>query len=173
MKISKLINLWLLFLVLMAVFLKTGITFADESKYTVEILDYGICTTKTTNSFQDPRNATKSLDTTNIRFLKKTDKVEGKIEVEFGILYKIHGPSEPRKVPGQHIWIFPKAMTNPKNNRTSQRAARDFSYTLEENWHSAYSFDNDWEIIPGVWRVEIWVAGQKLAEKSFTVTIPQ
>jgi hypothetical protein len=136
-------------------------------------LDYGICTTKTTNSFQDPRNATKSLDTTNIRFLKKTDKVEGKIEVEFGILYRIHGPSEPQKVPGQHVWIFPKTMINPKNNKTSQRAVRDFSYTLEENWHSAYSFDNDWETIPGVWTVEIWVDGQKLAEKSFTVTIPQ
>ena len=32
-----------------------------------------------------------------------------------------------------------------------------------------YGFDNAWEIVPGVWKQQIWYQNRMLAERSFTV----
>jgi hypothetical protein len=36
-----------------------------------------------------------------------------------------------------------------------------------------YGFDNDWEIVPGVWTEQIWYQDRTLAERSFTVSEPE
>jgi hypothetical protein len=92
--------------------------------------------------------------------------------MSFGILYKIVGPTNPTKVSGEMCILFPKPMTDPKTGKSSNRFLMKRSYTPGEVTYNGYAFDDQWEIIPGIWIFEVWVEGQKLAEKSFTVTIP-
>jgi hypothetical protein len=101
-----------------------------------------------------------------------TTQIKGKLGLSFGILYKIVGPAKPIKVPGEIRIIFPKPMTDPKTGKSSDRFLMKKSYTPDEVTYNGYAFDDEWEIIPGVWIFEVWVNGQKLVEKSFTVTIP-
>jgi len=35
--------------------------------------------------------------------------------------------------------------------------------------YTSYSFDEEWELIPGKWKFEVWHKGKKLCEQSFTV----
>jgi hypothetical protein len=35
--------------------------------------------------------------------------------------------------------------------------------------HRDYTFEHDWELLPGVWTFQIWYQGRLLAEEKFTV----
>ena len=173
MKMRKLVRATMIVFVLILAFsIGAGPTFAEESKYTVEILDYGIYTCEATGISQDNRNITETNEVSNVNFKKQTTEIEGKLGLSFGILYKIVGPANPIKVPGEMRIIFPKLMTDPKTGKSSERFFMKRSYTPDEVTYNGYTFDDLWEIIPGVWIFEVWVNGQKLAEKSFTVTMP-
>ena len=37
---------------------------------------------------------------------------------------------------------------------------------------AGYEIDEPWELVPGVWTIQIWVGDQKLAEHTFTVVTP-
>jgi hypothetical protein len=173
MRISKLMQTTFIVLILMTFSIGTGLAFAQESEYTVEIIDYGILTSEEMGTFKDKRNITESVRAQNPKIISQTTEVEGKLGIIFGILYKIIGPSKQREVPGEAIWIFPKAMTNPQTGKSAKRAFRKETFEPGAIYHNSYSFDDDWEIIPGVWTIEIWVDDQKLTEKSFTVIVPQ
>ena len=35
--------------------------------------------------------------------------------------------------------------------------------------HELVTFEEEWDLIPGVWKIQVWHEGKKLAEKTFTV----
>jgi hypothetical protein len=34
---------------------------------------------------------------------------------------------------------------------------------------SGYDIDDSWELVPGVWTIQLWAGDQKFAEESFTL----
>ena len=35
-----------------------------------------------------------------------------------------------------------------------------------------YTLDDDWEVVPGIWTLQVWFGDRMLAEKRFTLTKP-
>ena len=45
----------------------------------------------------------------------------------------------------------------------------DFTTAIGSVHWRGYGFDQRWEIVPGVWTIEIWQGDRKLLEHSFTI----
>jgi len=44
-----------------------------------------------------------------------------------------------------------------------------WSYVIGQKQGYTYTFDNEWEAVPGKWSIQIWFRGKKLAERDFEV----
>jgi len=44
--------------------------------------------------------------------------------------------------------------------------------TASERSRTRLRFDHPWELVPGLWRFELWYANRKLMDESFTVVVP-
>jgi hypothetical protein len=89
--------------------------------------------------------------------------------VHFGFRYRVEGPDSGTPVDLTLAVTFPEAVHPPaalgllkRHQRHSQLAVGAVSYT-------GYSFDLDWEFVPGVWTLEVLQGEHQLAALSFTV----
>jgi len=111
----------------------------------------------------------------NTRKLQATTTVEGRLGVSFGLEYALIGRPAGASVPITIIVTLPKeGLKNPA------RAER----TYREQWLPApkpigvsnivgYTFEQAWEVVPGIWNFEIWSNDQKLGEQWFCVLAEQ
>ncbi len=106
----------------------------------------------------------------NMRFLTETPAVTAKVGTSFGVRFLTIG--EPRRAPVtlRTGWKIPApGMTNPQNGRTYHESSSDPTTRMGTDYLSGYGFDNQWEVVPGVWLLQIWQGSRKLLEHSFTI----
>jgi len=107
----------------------------------------------------------------NTRKLQATTTVEGRLGVSFGLEYALIGKPSGASVPITIVVHLPKP--GLKNPARAERIYR-------EQWTAApkpiggsnivgYTFEQAWEVVPGLWNFEIWSDDQKLGEQSFCV----
>jgi hypothetical protein len=63
----------------------------------------------------------------------------------------------------------PPGLRDPAAKQPMLQAAYDRSDAIGKNGFLSYTFEDEWELVPGVWTLQIWNAGRKLAEQKFTV----
>ena len=92
-----------------------------------------------------------------------------RIGINFGFEYRLVGTPEGNAATVRIVVIPPKAgLLNPA---TQQRVYR-------ETWSPSaaliggttligYLLEKDWELVPGLWRFEVWHADRKVGEQSF------
>jgi hypothetical protein len=69
------------------------------------------------------------------------------------------------------VALFPDpGLYDPATGRRFTRAGYDRTDAIGPGGYLSYSFDHDWEMVPGVWTLQIWNQGRMLAEQTFTVT---
>jgi hypothetical protein len=107
----------------------------------------------------------------NTRKLQATTTIEGRLGVSFGLEYALIGRPAGADVPITIVVTLPKAgLKNPARAEPTYR----------EQWLAApkaiggvnivgYTFEQAWEVVPGLWNFEIWSDDQKLGEQSFCV----
>jgi hypothetical protein len=106
----------------------------------------------------------------NIRHAVTTTTVPAQIGVHFGFRYRVNGNPPGEKVEIKKVTIFPPAgLKSPKSAQPLQRNEYTFVRSIGETRYTDYSFDSAWELVPGVWTMQLWYGDRKLAEKSFTV----
>jgi hypothetical protein len=118
---------------------------------------------------QSPTNTVGS--ETNWHFVSTGADVAGKVGTQFGVEFRIDGTP-----PGDGVTLYlvlmfpPQGMRNP-NTGDRFRTARIAFPNMKIGALSVlgYGFDNDWEIVPGVWTEQIWYQNRMLAERTFTV----
>jgi hypothetical protein len=99
--------------------------------------------------------------------IQGTTNIPARIGTRFGFRYTIHG------APSNAPIVLTMIAEHPpfKEPKTGKIQTRD-EYQLD-SWigqtYTSYSFDEQWELIPGTWRFEVWHKGKKLCEQSFTV----
>ena len=72
--------------------------------------------------------------------------------------------------PASSVTIFPSpGLRDPASSQPKTRSEYDWSTTIGEQSFRIYTFDSDWEIVPGVWTQQLWYQGRMLAEQKFTV----
>jgi len=64
-------------------------------------------------------------------------------------------------------------LTNPETGKTFHELI--FSHNnleIGSMHHELITFEEEWDLIPGVWNIQIWHKGTWLIEKAFTVYVP-
>jgi Domain of unknown function (DUF3859) len=138
----------------------------------VEVLDYGIFTIEAKSSRRDSQGINENL-ATNVRLAKGTTTVPAEQGVEFGIRYKIDGAPVGTAVSLRELTIFPSPGLRPPtasqpvhiSRTTTTPKIGDVSYT-------GYRLDDPWELLPGVWVIQLWYGDRKVAQQNFTVFAP-
>ena len=76
-------------------------------------------------------------------------------------------------MPINFVIVYPEpGMKGPGDQEATPKTFFSRDKKIGETAYAGYGFENDWEIVPGKWTFEVWYAGKKLAEESFTVTKP-
>jgi hypothetical protein len=113
-----------------------------------------------------PAISSKSYDK---RLVEETDQVVAAPGVSFGYRYTISEPDD-----GANVTIkvlHPRPLRDPNTGR--EYASSEWSQWVpvdHTNWNTGWSFDNDWEVVPGTWVIQLWIKGELLLEKPFIVT---
>ncbi len=103
-----------------------------------------------------------------MELLKQTNSIEGKVGVAFGFRFKTKAPSNFSGTFAKFCGSHPP-MRNPKTG--FQQRNQCFNHLLKADklqWHT-FVIENEWEIVPGDWKLYIQHEGMILAEKSFII----
>ena len=99
--------------------------------------------------------------------VQATTNVPARVGTRFGFRYTIHGtPSNAPivlKMVGEH-----PPYKNPKTGKTETRDEYELQSWAGQTYTS-YLFEEDWELIPGTFRFEVWHRDKKLCEQSFMI----
>lgn len=137
-----------------------------------EIVWAGLYEAEITGTISQPHTAVgRTNQLSNIRKLRATTTVEGRLGVSFGLEYKLWGKPGGASVPVTIVVILPKAgLRNPANpGPTFREHWRPSAQVIGGQTMVGYTLENDWEVVPGLWTFEIWSEDQKLGEQAFCV----
>lgn len=147
-----------------------AISFSDNAvaEPAVQIIEKGVYRAETTSRVIT-KEATGIINTVqNMRLISDTAVVYGKIGTRFGVRYVLSGsaPSLNMKfvvkfpAPGLHDLATDARYAESAQAQTVQTGMTNY-------WE--YSFDNNWEIVPGLWEFEFWADSKKLTSQVFCV----
>jgi hypothetical protein len=136
-----------------------------------EIFDAGIYELDFVRTVEAPNTAsgTQSI-VQNEKLLERTTCIPAARGIRFGFRYRVFG--EPAgQVALRMVNHYPAdGLRNPATNKVH--------YTGEVvqpaiaggiSLYTGYGFDEDWEVVPGIWVFEIWYKGKLLASQKFEV----
>jgi len=137
----------------------------------IDTFDYGI--------YLANKVATKTNDlgvtyhtVNDAQLIASTDTIPAQLGVKFGFRYTIIGKPEDAIVTVRQVTVYPPTgVVSPKMGvlHTNSFSTRN---QIGSPFGAGYEIDEPWELVPGVWTIQLWVGDQKLAEHSFTVAAP-
>jgi hypothetical protein len=143
----------------------------------IEIIEPGIydAALSTRTDAPDSSIGTRSyIDTLN-KATTVTTTIHPRAGLHFGFRFRIVGEPLGRQVTLALVTNFPSpGLHRPNSPQLVQRDGYVQTARLGGESFIGYTFDDAWEMVPGVWTFEIWdqTSNRKLAEQSFTVTKP-
>ncbi len=141
----------------------------NNTKITADITDFGIYVGGIPKSIVEaPTTALGQVTSHSGSVLaEKTTRVPARIGVAFGFTYFLKGEPEGTSIPLRYAWESP-GITAPGKNVVFQE---EFPWTSKIGSYGRhlFRFEQEWELIPGVWKLQIYHGEQVLAEQSFTV----
>ncbi len=138
-----------------------------------EITQVGLYGYKVTAQKTETGTAMGYVQTGTYEFHTKTTTVPARLGAHFGFEYVLVGSPKGAKVNVRKVVIFPQGgVTNPKTGKTVARDEYEETIAIGARNLRGYSLDEDWEVVPGTWTLQVWVGDRKLAEQSFTLVKP-
>ncbi len=143
----------------------TGITITNVGTYTAQT------TSAPARPGQETPTGTVGTEV-SWHFVSDAPDVAGKVGAQFGIEFRIDGTPPGDGVTLHVVLTFPpQGIRNPNTGDFMHAAKIAFpNMKIGARCLLGYGFDNDWEIVPGVWTEQIWYQDRMLAERSFTVS---
>ena len=135
----------------------------------IEVTDYGIYTAEKAEVTTKGKNS-RHYAVENVAIVAMTDTVQTLPKVKFGLRYRIIGePMDARVTVKIVVKYPPEGVLSPKDG-----VLHDFTYTVTDHIGGLFSFagysaDESWELVPGVWTLQLWIADKMYVEKSFTM----
>jgi uncharacterized protein DUF3859 len=136
-----------------------------------EIVDFGIYRIKLTGQHvpQLSTGAGEIHPVSNVVLVTKTNQIPATVGTTFGLMFILNGtPSEAKT--DVDIVVEHPAFQKPNGETTGTSDKVPWRYRIGERVGYTYTFDHDWEAVPGKWAIEIWRGGKKLVAKEFIVT---
>jgi hypothetical protein len=152
----------------------------------IDITEYGIYKTETESSAAAPRTATGKIEeVSNITLVESTTTVPARVGVEFGFRYKIIGQANAGSgvqagatIAGQskktlnlkNVTHIPSpGIRHPQTGNVTMTSIFSQDHRLGVELYRLYRFTDPWEVVPGLWTLEIWDGDRKLASQAFLV----
>jgi hypothetical protein len=153
--------------------LVAGIIAAAAQAPTVEraeVTQFGIYESKVTGSRKSSGTATGTVNSVDYKFVSDTTTVPARRGVGFGFEYRLVGEPGGAKVSVRSVTIFPAGgLRNPKTGQTFQRSEYVETKSIGEVLLKGYTLDEDWEVVPGLWGLQVWSGDLMLIEQYFTL----
>ena len=135
----------------------------------IELVGYGIYTSIPQSCQRDTLGVNRCT-VRDVRQITTTSIVPFRTGVEFGVEFKTIGSFDATAAEVRKVWIFPGAgLKSPFFNQPLRRDEEVISVPIGTGGFVAYTLDEPWELVPGIWTVEIWDGNRRLLSKSFTV----
>jgi hypothetical protein len=99
--------------------------------------------------------------------VQATTNIPARLGTRFGFHYTIRGTPSNAPILLTMVGEHPP-LTNPKTGRTQARDEYELQSWIGQTYTS-FLFEEQWELIPGEWKFEVWHEGKKLCNQSFTV----
>lgn len=145
----------------------------------VNIIEYGIYTATPRDEIKEEKlnphasvGAGRVQPTSDNKLVTKTDTVQARLGLRFGISYVVVGQPNGKEV--KLTWITrypPQGLVAPQGEKI-QKDEFDWPAKIGEPTYRSFKFDYPWEMAAGDWSLEFWYQGRKLGEKKFTVATP-
>ena len=141
-----------------------------ESAASIEITGYGILANTPGKRVGTGSSGIEEDYVAGDYVLKTTDTIPTCLGTRFGILYRLVGAPVGAALNIVAVNKFPApglAMPGVAAPIREDRY-RDIGRIGGEGL-SSYQFDNQWEMVPGIWAIELWSGDRKLASRDFNV----
>jgi hypothetical protein len=108
----------------------------------------------------------------SITFVNDTSIIPAVLGTGFGVAFRVTVPG-PNTVPTTVTWRFPPAgLSNPRTGQTAYAYTRKIECVAYAVCTTGWTFNEAWELVLGVWELQIVVASRPPLKQSFTVVAP-
>jgi hypothetical protein len=137
----------------------------------IDIVEYGIYTADVESAVAAPGTPAGARNVvSDVKHAATTRTIPAQLGVRFGFRFIAVGTPSGATLPLRMVTIFPKpGLIAHAGARPIARSEYDRPVAVGATSYRDYSFDEAWELAPGVWTFQIWYRGRKLAEQKFTV----
>jgi len=139
----------------------------------VKLIDYGLFAKSLDVNFTEKDNKSPTgyfIRTNDIILIKETSKIKIDIGKVIGIKYYIECFSDEEFVSFQCKIIHPK-LINPKNGIPfTETIENKYDYANSVNF-DFYEFEEEWELVSGIWKFQIFENNKLLFNKEFYLTV--
>jgi hypothetical protein len=106
------------------------------------------------------------------KHLRTTRQVPAQLGTSFGFRFRVIGRTG-AQVPLTEVFIFPpEGLQSTYSGQLVTRDVMSGMITVGDESLMRMTFDHRWEMVPGIWTIELWSGDKKLGEESFEVFIP-
>ena len=102
--------------------------------------------------------------------LEQTSDIHARRGTSFGLRVSFSGSPSGARVPIRAKCLHPK-FTDPATGRSSEVEEWPGTGVMGRSGYVGYTFDNDWELVPGQWTIEVSVGSTFRVEKTFNVSV--
>ena len=100
--------------------------------------------------------------------IAQTNQIPAKVGTTFGYQLVVNG-SPTSALADFEVVVEHPAFTLPDGKVTGTTDRVPWKYWIGRQSSYTYTFDHDWEAVPGRWSIEIWRNGKRLVGKEFVV----
>ena len=112
----------------------------------------------------------KSNDLADVALMNPPPAATARVGIGFGVRFRTSGEPRGGQATLRSVWKTPPpGIHNPGNDNTYRVSVVDFTTAIGSVQWRGYGFDQPWEVVPGIWTIEIWQGDRKLLEHSFTI----
>jgi hypothetical protein len=132
--------------------------------------DYGLYQRGPTSNETPPTATQFGAASADFKHVRTTRKVPARFEQGFGFRYRIVGPPAGEVLQVLQVTLLPPPGAKSPVGKTpfTRTIVPQFDYAgIESGW--LFTFDYLWEMVPGIWTVQVWSGNQKLTEQLFEV----
>jgi len=104
--------------------------------------------------------------------LRTTRRVPAQIGTSFGFRYRVIGKTAGVTELSQVLILPPEGMESALSGKRITGDVFPGEVVIGGEDQMLMTFDYPWEMVPGIWTIQIWSDGKKLGEESFEIFIP-
>ena len=139
----------------------------------IDVLDYGMYEAEKIDRITELSGVSRDI-VNNVQLLGITNRIPAKVGIKFGFRYIIVGEPLDSRVTLKAVIVYPPAgVVSPKSGLLHTISYPKPGQIGANVSFVGYSADEAWELVPGIWTVQLWLGDKKFAEQTFTMTPQQ